>query len=90
MREHRLYQADWLLRFYGYSVDDVSSTTQAGMLDLEIDPKLAYALRNRHLFSVDVNSAEKEMLLRVPALAQSQSSASCLLGGTAISATTIS
>lgn len=66
MREHRLYQADWLMRFYGYSVDEVSSTTISGMLDLDIDPKLAFALRNRHLFPVDVNRADKEMLLRVP------------------------
>lgn len=66
MREHRLYQADWLMRFYGYSVDEVSSTTISGMLDLDVDPKLAFALRNRHLFPVDVNRADKEMLLRVP------------------------
>lgn len=66
MREHRLYQADWLMRFYGYSVGEVSSTTISGMLDLDIDPKLAFALRNRHLFPVDVNRADKEMLLRVP------------------------
>lgn len=66
MREHRLYQADWLMRFYGFSLDEVSSTAEAGMLDLAIDPKLAFALRNRHLFPIDVNRADREMLLRVP------------------------
>jgi putative DNA modification/repair radical SAM protein len=67
-REHRLYQADWLYRFYGFTVDEIASATVGGMLDLEIDPKLAWALRNRALFPVDVNRAPKEMLLRVPGL----------------------
>lgn len=66
IREHRLYQADWLLRFYGYSADEITQPTQGGMLDLEIDPKLAWALANRGLFPVDVNRAEKALLLRVP------------------------
>jgi putative DNA modification/repair radical SAM protein len=66
MREHRLYQADWLMRFYGFSLDEVTSTAQEGMLDLAVDPKLAFALRNRHLFPLDVNRADREMLLRVP------------------------
>ncbi len=57
MREHRLYQADWLLRFYGFSLDEVTSTTEQGMLDLAVDPKLAFALRNRGDFPVDVNAA---------------------------------
>ncbi|KIT17524.1 putative DNA modification/repair radical SAM protein [Jannaschia aquimarina] len=65
MREHRLYQADWLLRFYEFSLDEILSD-QAGMLDLDIDPKLAWALSNRDRFPVDVNSAPKEALLRVP------------------------
>ena len=65
-REHRLYQADWLLRFYGFGVDEITSVAQNGNLDLEIDPKLAWALQNRHLFPLDVNRATKDMLLRVP------------------------
>lgn len=69
MREHRLYQADWLLRFYGFSVGEVSGAAgQNGMLDLDIDPKLSWALRNRDLFPVDINRASKEMLIRVPGL----------------------
>ena len=63
MREHRLYQADWLLRFYGFGVDEISGK---GMLDLEVDPKLAWALAHREVFPVDVNRAPKDMLLRVP------------------------
>ncbi len=69
MREHRLYQADWLLRFYGYSPDEVTSTAEhSGMLPLDIDPKLAWALGHRERFPVDVNRAPKEILLRVPGL----------------------
>jgi putative DNA modification/repair radical SAM protein len=66
MREHRLYQADWLLRFYGFDVDEITAARSDGNLDLEVDPKLAWALQNRHLFPVDVNRASREMLLRVP------------------------
>ncbi|SFS02185.1 putative DNA modification/repair radical SAM protein [Yoonia litorea] len=66
VREHRLYQADWLLRFYGFDVDEITSARPDGNLDLEVDPKLAWALQNRHLFPVDVNRASREMLLRVP------------------------
>ena len=68
MREHRLYQADWLLRFYGFGLDDLKSATQGGMLDLTIDPKLAFALNHRGDFPVDVNRASRERLLRVPGL----------------------
>lgn len=70
MREHRLYQADWLLRFYGFSVDEISQSTHqsAGMLDLDIDPKLAWALQNRDAFPVDINRASKDRLLRVPGI----------------------
>ncbi|MEC7256363.1 MAG: putative DNA modification/repair radical SAM protein, partial [Pseudomonadota bacterium] len=68
MREHRLYQADWLLRFYGFDVGEITGATQGGNLDLAIDPKLAWALANRHHFPVDVNRAGREMLLRVPGL----------------------
>lgn len=67
MREHRLYQTDWLLRFYGFEVNEVLPE-EINSLDLDKDPKLAWALRNRHLFPVDVNRAPKEMLLRIPGL----------------------
>lgn len=63
-REHRLYQADWLMRFYGFDAPEITGTS--GMLDLEIDPKLAWALENRAAFPVDVNRAPREALLRVP------------------------
>jgi putative DNA modification/repair radical SAM protein len=68
MRENRLYQADWLLRYYGFDVDEIASSAEKGMLDLDVDPKLAWALKNRHRFPVDVNRADREMLLRVPGL----------------------
>jgi predicted DNA-binding helix-hairpin-helix protein len=68
MREHRLYQADWLMRFYGFDQREILAGTPGGMLDLKIDPKLAWALRNRGTFPVDVNRAPREMLLRVPGL----------------------
>lgn len=67
MREHRLYQADWLMRFYGFEQPEILAGTN-GMLDLAVDPKLAWALRNRGLFPLDVNRADREMLLRVPGL----------------------
>jgi putative DNA modification/repair radical SAM protein len=65
MREHRLYQADWLMRFYGFSIDEIV-TPQDDMLPLEIDPKLAWALRHRGRFPLDVHRASREELLRVP------------------------
>ncbi len=68
VREHRLYQADWLLRFYGFSVAEILAGGEAGMLDLAIDPKLAWALKHRAIFPLDVNRADREMLLRVPGL----------------------
>ena len=67
LREHRLYQADWLLRFYGFGVDEIAPPG-AGMLDLELDPKLAWALRHPEGFPVDLNKASKEWLLRVHGL----------------------
>ncbi len=67
-REHRLYQADWLLRFYGFGVEEIAPSDVGGMLDLDIDPKLAWALRNPAQFPVDVNTAAREMLLRVPGM----------------------
>jgi putative DNA modification/repair radical SAM protein len=69
MREHRIYQADWLMRFYGFAPKEVQSATDdQGMLPLDIDPKLAWALKFRDSFPVDVNRAPREMLLRVPGL----------------------
>ncbi len=67
-REHRLYQADWLLRFYGFDVDEIISGGTAGMLDPSLDPKLAWAIRHRECFPVDINRADRETLLRVPGL----------------------
>lgn len=67
VREHRLYQADWLMRFYGFSVSDIAPP-EARSLDLGIDPKLAWALRNRESFPVNLNVAPREMLLRIPGL----------------------
>ncbi|WP_379550168.1 putative DNA modification/repair radical SAM protein [Qipengyuania sp. DGS5-3] len=69
IREHRLYQSDWLMRFYGYAPDEVVQATDTdGNLPLDIDPKLAWALKFRERFPVDVNRANKEELLRVPGL----------------------
>ena len=70
MREHRLYQSDWLIRFYGFTAPEVAAATDpvTGMLPLDIDPKLAWALKFREVFPVDINRAPKEALLRVPGL----------------------
>ena len=80
MREHRLYQADWLIRFYGFAHDEIvpdstvsnssagSPVASGGMLALGMDPKLAWAIAHREQFPVDVNRAPREMLLRVPGL----------------------
>ncbi|QXZ11321.1 putative DNA modification/repair radical SAM protein [Comamonas sp. Y33R10-2] len=68
LREHRLYQADWLMRFYGFAHQEIVLPGSAGMLDLEVDPKLAWALANRQHFPVNLNLAPKEWLLRVPGL----------------------
>lgn len=67
VREHRLYQADWLLRFYGFDAEEII-TGKDGMLDLDVDPKTAWALQHREQFPVDLNRAPKAMLLRVPGL----------------------
>ena len=66
-RENRLYQADWLIRLYGFSIDEVI-TEKAPNLDLTMDPKQAFALRHPTLFPVDVNTADREMILRVPGI----------------------
>ncbi|MDC3358566.1 putative DNA modification/repair radical SAM protein [Pseudomonadales bacterium] len=69
LREHRLYQADWLLRFYEFSPQDIFRATEgSGMLPLDIDPKLAWALNHRDQFPVDLNRASKEQLLKVPGI----------------------
>lgn len=69
IREHRLYQSDWLIRFYGFQPAEVQGAMDdGGMLPLDIDPKLAWALRFRERFPVDINRASKDMLLRVPGL----------------------
>ena len=67
VREHRLYQADWLMRFYGFNADEIADEGNP-LLDLEIDPKLSWALRNPQLFPVDVNRADYETILRVPGI----------------------
>lgn len=66
-REHRLYQADWLLRFYGFNADELLSDANPN-LDETIDPKANWALHNIHLFPIEVNTADYEMLLRVPGI----------------------
>lgn len=67
VRENRLYQSDWLMRFYEFSADEILTSDQP-FLDLDVDPKLAYALRNLHLFPIDINRADYHMLLRVPGI----------------------
>jgi predicted DNA-binding helix-hairpin-helix protein len=65
-REHRLYQADWLIRHYGFQAHELTAASEN--LALDIDPKLAWALERRELFPIDVNRADRELLLRVPGL----------------------
>jgi putative DNA modification/repair radical SAM protein len=67
VREHRLYQADWLMRFYGFDAKELT-TRERPNLDLSLDPKLAWALQHRGMFPVDVNKASRWLLLRVPGL----------------------
>jgi predicted DNA-binding helix-hairpin-helix protein len=66
LREHRLYQADWLLRFYGFNADEI--TGENGFLSTEYDPKCAWALKNLGLFPIEVNTASFELLVRVPGI----------------------
>ena len=68
IREHRLYQADWLFRFYGFQTNEILSASVDGMLDLDIDPKLSWALKHREWFPMDINRASKSQLMRVPGL----------------------
>lgn len=67
LRENRLYQTDWLMRFYGFSVTELLNTDNP-FLDIEVDPKLSWALRNMHHFPVDINVADYTMILRVPGI----------------------
>jgi putative DNA modification/repair radical SAM protein len=67
IRENRIYQADWLMRFYGFKVNEIVTDFYPN-LDLEIDPKLSWALRNRHFFPVEINAADYELILRVPGI----------------------
>mgnify|MGYP005749098837 FL=1 len=67
IRENRIYQADWLMRFYGFNVNEIVDELNPN-LDLDIDPKLGWALRNRHVFPVEINTADYEMILRVPGI----------------------
>ena len=67
VREHRLYQADWLMRYYGFAQTELT-TAAAPNLDLTMDPKLAWALRHPEFFPIDLNAAPREHLLRVPGL----------------------
>lgn len=67
LREHRLYQADWLLRHYGFQVDEIVEAARPD-LDLRMDPKLSWALRHRHEFPVPLQTAPREQLLRIPGL----------------------
>ncbi len=72
VREHRLYQADWLLRFYGFGIDELTETANTnkttGMLSLDLDPKLAWAINHREQFPIDLNKADYERVLRVPGI----------------------
>jgi putative DNA modification/repair radical SAM protein len=68
VREHRLYQADWLMRYYGFAAHEIFEHTPDGMLELDVDPKLSWALAHRDRFPVDANRGAREELLRVPGL----------------------
>jgi predicted DNA-binding helix-hairpin-helix protein len=67
VRENRLYQADWLMRFYGFKVNEIVNNAQPH-LDLDIDPKLGWAIRNMQAFPVDINKSDLQMILRVPGI----------------------
>ncbi|WEK33633.1 MAG: putative DNA modification/repair radical SAM protein [Candidatus Pseudobacter hemicellulosilyticus] len=78
LRENRLYQADWLLRFYGYQVQELLNDANP-FLDTDIDPKLSWALRNMDQFPIDINQADKHLILRVPGIGL-QSTEKILMG----------
>lgn len=67
VRENRLYQADWLMRFYGFKVKEIVSAAHPD-LDLEVDPKLSYALRHPQIFPIDINKADYNLILRIPGI----------------------
>ena len=67
VRENRLYQADWLMRFYGFGVNEIVNKEQP-LLDLDIDPKLSWAIRNMQVFPIDINKADIQLILRVPGI----------------------
>jgi putative DNA modification/repair radical SAM protein len=67
IRENRLYQADWLMRFYGFNVQEIVDKDNP-LLDTDIDPKLGWALRNLHLFPLDINKAAYELIVRIPGI----------------------
>ncbi len=67
VRENRLYQADWLLRFYGFNVNEIVNVDNP-LLDMDVDPKLGWALRNKDIFPIDINKADYEMILRIPGI----------------------
>ncbi|MFI2743733.1 putative DNA modification/repair radical SAM protein [Zhouia sp. PK063] len=67
LRENRLYQTDWLLRFYGFSIDEIFNKTYPN-LDYDIDPKLGWALRNLDQFPININTADKQLLARIPGI----------------------
>jgi predicted DNA-binding helix-hairpin-helix protein len=67
VRENRLYQADWLLRFYGFSLNEILNNSHKH-LELEIDPKLSWALRNPQFFPIDINTAEYKWIIRIPGI----------------------
>jgi putative DNA modification/repair radical SAM protein len=67
VRENRLYQADWLMRFYGFKVNEIVNDSQPH-LDLDIDPKLSWAIRNMQAFPIDINKADLQLILRVPGI----------------------
>ena len=68
VREHRLYEADWLIRHYGFTANEITEGTENNNLDLTKDPKLAWALRHREFFPVDINTADKNLLFRIPGI----------------------
>lgn len=67
LRENRLYQTDWLMRFYGFKVQEILNDANPN-LDVDIDPKLSWAIRNMHHFPVDINTADYKMILRIPGI----------------------
>ena len=67
LRENRLYQTDWLMRFYGFKVQEILNDANPN-LDIDIDPKLSWAIRNMQHFPVDINKADYKMILRIPGI----------------------